>query len=143
MPKFTPAQLEALEKMLGMPVPESYVRYIDGYPPKLAEMVYSGDHLVGDYELFSDPDTIARENTDAREKPVWGPEAEDDWGATHLAIGKDLSGDMIFIDVAANNANKHEVQRYLCASGEEIVVAKDVETYGDKLLNDRESIRRS
>ena len=52
----------------------------------------------------------------------------------------DLSGDVIFI--VANDAAAG-VQRYLCDSGEDIVVAPDVATYATMLATDDPTLRKS
>ena len=127
--------------MLGHPVPPAYLRFLASYPAELATKRYEGlDRLVSALELYVDPAVVMAENRDVRDVPVWGAEGESAWPAQQLVIGMDLSGDVIFI--VANDAAAG-VQRYLCDSGEDIVVAPDVATYATMLATDDPTLRKS
>jgi hypothetical protein len=141
MPAFDPSQLAVLADLLGAPVPAAYLDFMAVYPPDLAASKYKGlDRGIAAHELYVDPAKVVAENLDVRKVPVWGADAEDDWPAGHLVIGMDLSGDVIFLDVAGGDTRVH---RYLCETGETIDVAPDVATYATMLATDDPTLRKS
>ena len=138
---FDASQLADLAAMLGRPVPDGYVRFLAAYPPSLATKAYRGlTDLISAHELYVDPADVVGENREARAEECWGNEGESPWVDSHLVIGKDLSGDMIFVDVARDDLVVH---RYLLETGEAIEVAPDLDTYATMLATDDPSLRRS
>lgn len=141
MPALDDAQLAALAALLGYPVPPEYVAFMATYPPVLAAKHYPGlTRGIAEHELFSDPARVVAANHRVRTHPTWGADGEQFWTPSHLVIGTDLSGDMIFIDSSSAAA---PIQRYLVETGATITVAPDVATYAALLVNDDPSLRRS
>lgn len=141
MTALDPAQLAELAAMTGAPVPPAYVALLAAFPPALAAKTYAGlTRRVAAHELYDDPAAVVAANRDVRGFPCWGDEGESPWEDARLVIGKDLSGDVIFLDTAAGDGVVH---RYLCETGGVIAVAPDLATYATLLATDDPSLRRS
>jgi hypothetical protein len=141
MPPLDAPQRAALVQMLGCPVPSGFDAFLARFPASLSKKRYAGlTHRVADYELFEDPTRIVEANLRVRAHATWGTDGESPWGAEHLVIGVDLSGDVIYVD-AREDAGA--VRRYLVETGESIEVAPDVGRYAEMLASDDPTLRRS
>jgi hypothetical protein len=134
-------QLAELAALIGGPVPAAYQAFMAAYPPALATRTYAGlTRRVAAHELHDDPSAVVKANRDVRAFPCWGDEGESPWEDARLVIGKDLSGDVIVLDTAADDGVIH---RYLCETGGVIAVAPDLATYATMLATDDPTLRRS
>lgn len=123
-----PNALDQLAALTGHPCPQAWTALLSQFPAGLAARRYPGlDDRVADHELLDDLAAVVALNEDIREDDVWGDGDEEDmsWLSTRLAIGKDMSGDIVFIDVTHPDP---PVQRYLVSSGRIIEMAPNLPT---------------
>lgn len=118
-----------LEAMTGHPLPAAWLALIRQFPPTLAQRKYPGlTDRVADHELLDDVERVLMLNRFIREEPVWGDDEDEDapWQNTRLAIGKDISGDIVFLDTSRAEP---PVQRFLVSSGRVIEMAPNIATF--------------
>ncbi len=125
--------LPELEAMTGYPVPASWLALMRQFPATLAKRTYPGiESRVVDHELLDNLERVLQLNRTIREEDVWGDEDNEDapWLTTRLAIGEDLSGDIVFLDTTRADP---PVQRFLVSSGRVIEMAPDLATFARQL----------
>jgi hypothetical protein len=101
MARFTDAQRDEFERTIGQPAPQAYLDWLSRYPADLASLTYPKlkDRLA-DFELLDDPEKVLRLNAMVREEDIWtGEDGDGPYPANHLAIGEDMGGDIISIQL--------------------------------------------
>jgi hypothetical protein len=133
---------DTLAEMTGHACPAAWVALMTAFPESLAARTYPGlECRVVDHELLADLAALVALNEDVRAEDVWGDEDEEDqpWVAERLAIGQDMSGDVVFLDTTRPNP---PVQRFLVSSGRVIEMAPDIETFAAMLDTDDVKVPR-
>lgn len=135
--------LDLLAELTGFPCPPDWTALMAAFPASLAARTYAGlDDRVADHELLDDLGAVLALNEDIRADDVWGDGDDEDmpWVASRLAIGQDMSGDVVFLE--ASHANP-PVQRYLVSSGRIIEMAPDIASFAARLESDPGSLPRT
>lgn len=117
-----------LEALTGHPVPSAWLAVMNDFPSTLARRTYPGvDSRVADHELVDKLERVLHLNKLVREANVWGDEDDEEapWRLERLAIGRDLSGDIVFLDASRPDPS---VQRFIVSSGRVIEMAPDIAT---------------
>ncbi len=97
--------LKQLETLLGKPVPQDYVAFLDRYPESLVHARRAIDDsndegTVADVELLADLPSVLEINLEARRDSVPEPDGlEFFWPEQFLVIGETGGGDYYCIDV--------------------------------------------
>lgn len=101
MPGFTDQQREQLERIIGQRAPRAYLDWLGRYPADLASLTYPKlkDRLA-EYELLDDPEKVLQLNEMVREEDIWtGEDGDGPYPPNHLAIGEDMGGDIVSIQL--------------------------------------------
>lgn len=138
---FDAKHLAELESLLGARVPVSYLSFLDAFPPDLRNAHYAESTArIVDHELHVDAARIVELNRSVRSASTWGANGEQPWPNHHLAIGRDLSGDVVFVDLASGATRP---LRYLVEDGRTIAMADDVASLARRLAANDPTLPRS
>jgi hypothetical protein len=132
MAAFTDEQSKRLAEITGQPVPPAYLDWMRDYPADLASLTYAKlKDRIADHELHDDPKKVLRVNEMVREEDIWtGEDGDGPYPANHLAIGEDIGGDIVSIQL---DDAALPVFRLLTSTARLVRVADNLDGYADQL----------
>ena len=135
------AEVDVLEKALGVQVPAVYREFLAAYPDSLGRARYSDDTETGgpkDFEMLSSCNRIQRLNQRTRKYWSRSDYAEAPLPESYLLIGEDGSGNLYAIDTAESSGQVLEFDHEL---GEWTQRAPSLEEFGRQLLDAAAELR--